>query len=140
MASSNAIASAGTLIQLGDGETSETFTTIAEIVSASGLDESVDEIDITPLDSTSNYRQFLASFIDPGELALEMNFVPTVHDDIRTNLRARANHNFKIVFNDGSDSAMTFTGFFKSFPVNIGVGEAVKASLTIRVTGAVSGP
>ena len=69
---SNAKAGVGTLFRRWSGTA---WVNIAEINSISGPNMSRDTIDVTSLDSTGGYREFIPGFRDGGTVQLAMNFV-----------------------------------------------------------------
>ena len=71
---SNAIAGVGSQFLRERDNSSGTFLAIAEVGSITGPNLSRASIDVTSLDSTGGYREFIGSFRDGGELTFEMNF------------------------------------------------------------------
>ena len=71
---SNATAGVGTLFRRWSGTA---WVNIAEVNSITGPSMSRETIDVTSLDSTGGYREFIASFKDPGTISLNMNFTRT---------------------------------------------------------------
>ena len=49
-------------------------TTIANIISIAGPNQTRDPIDISTFDSTSAFREFIPGMLDPGEYTLELNY------------------------------------------------------------------
>ena len=71
---SNAFSGVGTIFKNGDGSSNEGFAAIAEINSIDGPNKTKSTIDVTSLDSTGGYREFISSFRDAGQVVLNMNF------------------------------------------------------------------
>ena len=134
----DAIAAKGTLIQIGDGGSPETFTTIAKVNQITGPSPTEEFIDVTSLDSTSGYREFLPSFKDGGEVSLEVSLVPTTHNDLQSKFEAQTIHNFKIVWPDAGSSTVSFAAYVQSIAPTAQVGDKVGATITLRVSGAVT--
>lgn len=133
---SDAISSKGTQIHYAPvGET--TFTQVAEVKSISGPNMSKDQIEVTHLNSPGSYREYLDSFKDGGEVTLECNFEPTQHEAILTDFNSDTPRDFKIVWGS-SGFQWTFMGFYKSVSSAAAVGDALKATIVIKVTGSVS--
>ena len=65
-----------TLLMKGDAASPEVFTKIAQVLSISGPSISRDTIDSTDADSTNDWRTFEASYIDGGEVTVEVNHDP----------------------------------------------------------------
>lgn len=136
---SKAKATKGTKIQRGDGAATEVFTTIGEVTNFSGPGEQVDTIDVTSFDSQG--KEFISSGLpDSGEVTFDMHFVGSDEQlqGLRSDLRSGTLRNFKVVLNDHPTSPTTFA--FSAFVTNFngpsgGVGEAYKASITLKVSG-----
>jgi len=60
----------GTKFNIGKGPTPAPVP-VGNLSSIGGLELSADTIDVTTLDSTGGYREFIAGFKDAGEVALE---------------------------------------------------------------------
>lgn len=135
---SNAFAGVGTHLQLGDGASSEAFANIAEVNSIDGPNISVETIDVTSLDSTGGYREFIASFIDGGEVTMEMNFTRASYDDLKIILDARAKRNFKIVLPDTGLTAFAFSALVTALGLGIPKDDKVTSSMTLKISGQVT--
>jgi predicted secreted protein len=48
---------------------------VAEVTSISGPSSKVDTLDVTHYGSANNYREFIATFIDGGEITVECNWI-----------------------------------------------------------------
>lgn len=127
----------GTLLQTGDGATSEAFTTIAEIVNISGPGESLEMIDATHMESPNTYREYIPSLLDSGEITFDMNFLPALaaQTTLRTDLTGRTKRNFKLIFTDTGTTTYSFAGYVTSFEPNAQIDDKLSASATIKVTG-----
>ena len=132
----------GAAIQLGDGETSESFTSIAEIKDLKPPPLSRDSIEVTSHGSTSGYKEFISGLRDGGEVGFECNWLPTnATQDEDTGLLDTFddddNHNWRIVLPD-SILTISFAGFITKFEPELPVTEQGKLSISIKVTGAVT--
>lgn len=129
---------AGTTFARGDGASPEAFTTVGDVVSLGGPQIQKDEIEITALDSTA--KEFLGALDDPGELSLELNWNPqdTQHVALRQDAEGTAQRNYRIVFNDVSSTQIDLTGEVMEFSLNTEPNDAVKASIRIKVSGALT--
>ncbi len=140
--SSNAIDAQGTILAIGDGATpTETFTTIPEITSIQGPGGSASEIDVTDLSSSA--KEFRMGLQDEGQITLEMNWIPTntQHKQLMTDRANQTLRNFKLTYNDypsGTDTTKTFSAFVMSITESQGVDAVLKASVTLRVSGAIT--
>ena len=78
---SSAISGVGTSFRRWNGSSWEN---IAEINSITGPNKSRDTIDVTSLDSTGGYREFIGGFRDGGSVTLPMNFTRDTYDTMNT--------------------------------------------------------
>ena len=130
----------GTLLKAGDGASSESFTAIAEVKSITGPSLSMETIDATHMESPSNYREILPSFLNAGEVTLEVNFLPatTAQTVVTTDFAARTKRNFQLVFPDTGTTTWSFSGYYTGFTPSAAVDDMLSASITITVDGAVA--
>lgn len=135
------LAAFGTLFKMGDGATSEAFTTIAEVTNISGPKLALDMIEITNHSSPSAWREYVASFLDMGEITLELNFIPTnaTHQlsasGLAYHMVNRTKKNFQLVFPDTGSTTWSFSGYVSGFEINAPVDDKLGGSVTIRPTG-----
>jgi len=136
--SSNALVSQGMTIAIGDGASPEVFTTITDVTDIAGPDGSASEIDTTDLSSTA--REYRLGLTDNGNVTLTVNFKPqdTQHALLRTKSISGAETNFRITFTDSPATTWTFAAFVKGVPISNSVDGVTTASITLRVTGAVT--
>lgn len=136
--SSSALETQGVLIQRGDGASPEVFTTVPEIVSFDGPGGSASEIDVSDLASTA--REFRMGLKDEGDFSFEMMYLPNnaQHSGLQTDRTNRTQRNFKITLTDSPQSTMSFAAFVREFSISGGVDDVVRASVTLRITGAVT--
>lgn len=130
------------LVQIGDGAGSETFTTIAEVLSFSGPGEEIAEIDVTSQDSSA--REYISNGLSESpDITIEANFIGSsaTQQQLLTDLRNGTLRNFKYVLNDHATTKTTYTfaAIVKSFDgPSFTTGEQYKATITLRRSGAVT--
>ena len=139
MTTSSAIWAYGSALQLGDGATSESFTSIAEIVELTPPQMSRDEIDVTSHSSSDGYREFIAGLRDGGEVSFKANWLPTNStQDGTTGLlecfNDNVNHNWRVVL-PSSLITISFSGFLTAFEPDLPLEEQAQLSGTIKVSG-----
>ena len=137
---SNAISSFGTLLQIGDGATTEVFTTIAEVMDISGPGLAQATAEVTSHTSTNRYREFIATVKDGGEISFDINFVPTdgTHDPttgLLSVFESGASTNYQIVFPDTGSTTWALPAIVTGFEPAEPVDGALTASLTLKVSG-----
>ena len=122
--------SSGTTLKKGD-------LVVAHLSSISGISMSAETIDVTALDTTGGYREYLASFKDGGEVPVSGFF--DFEDEGQQALYAAFNDEttdtYSIVFPAAIGAQWTFQGVISSFETSAEVGNAVSFSATIKVSG-----
>ena len=121
-----------TLTQTSDGD-----TLIADLTSIGEIGVTSDEIDVTTLDSSSGYKEFIAGFKDAGEVALK-GFVKSESnmEDMLALAEAQTVETWEIEFSTGSK--WSFSGFVKTWKEAESTVAGVRGFTgSIRVTGAV---
>lgn len=136
-----AVASQGTLIQVGDGATpTEGFTTIAGVKDIDGPGYTRSEIDVTSQDS-AGYRELIAGLKDGQALKFDLTFNPNnvTHAEVNGLLAKFVDgvtRNWRIVFPVNPARRWVVAGFVKDFSMKEPIDGAIMASVSIRLTGA----
>ncbi|MFJ2707854.1 phage tail tube protein [Streptomyces sp. NPDC087428] len=125
----------GTVLKRGDGEEPEVFTAIANLTNVDDGGRTRTTIDVTAHDSPNQYMEFVGGLIDPGEVTVDINYDPAVHDVLEADLEDTDPRNYQIVFPDTAETTFSFaavmTGFSKSAPYD----DKLSGSLTFKVSG-----
>lgn len=130
----------GTLLQTGDGATSEVFTTIAEVITISGPALSTDTIDMTHHSSPGNYEEFVGGTLRSGEVTFDINYIPTAatHDastGLLKDYENRTVRNFKLVFPDTGNTTWSFAAVVVGFEPSAPHDDKLMASVTLKISG-----
>ncbi len=140
---SQAIAAAGTYISKGNGASPESYTAgeIAEVVSIGGPKPDSEEIDVTHLRSPFRTREYIQSFLIPGEIPLELNWIPShaTQDEVTgliADYYSGIVHSYRITYPDHSTD--TFHAYVKNYEHPAKTGDKLALMVTLRVTGAVT--
>lgn len=131
--SSNAISSIGALLKIGDGASAETFTAIPELRNINGPSMTSEDIDVSHL-GTTGYRDFIRGFKDAGEITGECNWTQAGYATLLTLYNSGVVRNMTLQFSDGT--IYEFTAYIKALPKTAQTGDAVRFTVTIRLTGA----
>ncbi len=113
----------GTYLKLGDGETSESFATIAEVLDIKG----------------SSLE--LGTILNGGEISFEMNWLPanatqSFGSGLLKDLVSRTKRNFKLVVPTALPTqTWTFAALVTAFEPDLPVKGAQKASITLLLSG-----
>lgn len=133
---SNAISGVGTKFYRWDGST---WVAVAEITTINGPGKSKETIEVTSLDSTEGYREFISSFRDGGTVDLSMNFTRDGYDLMNTEYEKDTSGNFQIVLPDeGVNTSLEFVGIVQELPLAISIDSPITLDVTIKVTGKVT--
>jgi predicted secreted protein len=113
------------------------YVTIPEVMRVNLPDVKTDLNDVTSHDSSGGFREFLPGLKDGDQVVAEMNWVPsnTVHKQLRIDAYAATLKTFRITLPDASDNVCTFTGYITGYPGQANIGEPLKNTLTVKVTG-----
>lgn len=128
---------------------------IGQVTSISTPAQERATVDVTALASSNDHdgsgsstittptRQFLAGYNDPGDMTVELQWgvdttgnQTTNQDVLYDSLLSGAEGQGIVVFS--SSDTCTFNGFITSLTVNQAIDEVVSATVTIKVTGAVT--
>jgi predicted secreted protein len=133
---SNAVAGVGTQFRRWNNDTSE-FESIAEVNSISGPSMSRDTIDVTSLDSTGGYREYIPGFRDGGTISLTMNFTNTTFEIMQGDFEDEEEKYYEIVLPDTDTTTLEFRGIVTELPLEISPDDKITSSVTIKITGEV---
>jgi predicted secreted protein len=127
----------GCLFSLGDVNSPQAYTPLAEITNISPPTLARDAVDATHSQSPEGWRDFIPGLKDGGEVTVEMNFIPS--GDSTDRLIAAFNSdnllNCKIAFNDSPATEWTFQAICTAFAPEGPVEDKMSASATFKVTG-----
>lgn len=129
---SNAFAGVGTKFRRWGGSA---WADIAEVNSISGPSPTRETIDVTSLDSTGGYREYIPSFRDGGQVQLGMNFTRETYDLMKADFDSDDTNNYEVLFPDDENTSIEFTGYVIELPVEVSTDDKVTANVTIQVTG-----
>jgi predicted secreted protein len=96
-----------------------------------------DFIDVTSLDSTGGFREFITGFRDGGTVSLTMNFTRTSYDKMLSDFEDDTPHYYEIVLPDEDKTSFEFCGYVTELPLEIPTDDKITANVTIKVSGRV---
>lgn len=132
-----AIIANGTLLKVGDGASSEAFTTVPEVMRLSGPSIRFDLLDVTSHDSSGYFREYIPGLADGEKITASINWRPanTVHKNLRIDSYARTARNFKVVFPDSSLNTVAVATYVESIAPKADIGAVLSADISLKVTG-----
>lgn len=128
----------GTKFYLGSSGSPNDYSAIPGIVGYNGPSGQANLIDVTDLDSTG--KEYLIGLKDEGEITLDINWAVdnTVHKALRAAYSARTLKTLAIDFTDTAPVTRWEADIYvTSCQITGGVDAAVKASVTLKITGAI---
>lgn len=135
-----AFAGVGVQFKRGDAGTPEVFTAIAEVTGIDGPNMARDTIEVTSLDSTGGYREFIGSFRDGGEVSLEMNFNRAGWDLFKADFESSTLRNYQVDMAGSADpdeTVMDFAALVTALGASITLDDKVTAPVTLKISGQV---
>jgi len=124
---SNAVAGVGTVFQRNG-------VAVAEVNSITGPTMTRDFIDVTSLDSTGGYREFISGFRDAGTVSLNMNFTEASYVDLKEDFETPTVQNYKIILANVEATEIEFDGLVTEIPITIPTDDKISVDCTIKIT------
>ena len=128
---SNAFSGVGTVFKIGTA-------TVSEVNNISGPNITRAVIDVTSLDSTGGYREFIGGFRDGGEITLNMNFTRDTYDDFKDLIELDDSASFEIVLPDTGATTFTFVGWVTAVSIAVPLDDKVTSDVSIKIDGQVT--
>lgn len=130
-----AVSGLGTIFQKWNGSG---WSVISEITAIKGPGLKRDQIEVTSLDSTDGYREFITGFREAGTLSLTMNFTRGNFDILLADFESDVEQNYEIVLPDAVNTSLEFIGLVLEMPLNITTKDAISQDVSILITGKVT--
>ena len=135
----------GGKLLIGTSGGTPTYTEVAQVSSIGSVAITADEVEVTTLDNTSGFREYLTTFKDAGELPVTLVWDPALptHGPAAEGLWAlmisQEQRPFKIEFPTTPTAyEATFDASVKSFPTPaLTPDDALTADVSLRVSGTV---
>jgi len=134
---SNAIAGVGTKFRRWGGNANPNWVDIAEITSIDGPTKSRDTIEVTNLDSTGGYREFIGGFRDGGTVTLPMNFTRETYEIMNDDFEDDDLQNYEILLPDTEATSFEFTALVTELGLAVPADDKISADVTLKVSGQV---
>lgn len=110
---------------------------IAELSEISGLDITAGTVDTTTLDSVGNFKTFISSFKDGGEVSISgfFNAGDAGNQALWTALSNGTTDNYTIIFPSAVGASWTFQGIITEYKTDAKLADALSFDGKIKVTG-----
>ncbi|MCY0919603.1 MULTISPECIES: phage tail tube protein [unclassified Streptomyces] len=132
MAGQNAF---GTQFKRGDGGSPETFTALAEVTNISGPGLSRETIDVTSHSSPDAWMEFVGGLKDGGEVSIDVNYAPSMHDSLVDDFDDVDPRNYQVVFPDPDTTTWSIKAVMTGFESEAPYDDKLAATITFKVSG-----
>lgn len=112
-------------------------TAVGGLTSIGGVEIAAETTDVTSLDNTTGYKEYLGGFKDGGEVPLEgfMDGEDAGQDAMYAAMEDQEIHQFSIVFPAAIGKTWTFPGVVTKFATSAALNDGIKYSASVKVTG-----
>lgn len=125
----------GAKLMRGDGASPETFTEIADPTDISGPGLSRDTIEVTSHGSPNQYKEYVGGLKDGGEVSVDINYQPALHDLLVDDLDDDAPRNYELHFPDPDLTVWAFAAVMTGFEPDAPHDDKLAATVTFQVSG-----
>jgi predicted secreted protein len=125
---SSAFSGVGTVFKRG-------AVAVAEITNISGPNITRGTIDVTNLDSTNGYKEFIGAFRDGGEVTLSMNFTMATWQDFKDDIDDDDPVAYSIVLGNTEENTFGFDALVTSLGMAIPFDDKVSSDVALKIDG-----
>lgn len=135
MAASNALLAIGITFEVETATDSGVFFQFEELTNVVPPQSTVEQIDVTHMESPGRYREFIPGYADGGEMTIEMNYIPgsDTDDFILAWQIAGEVRSTRITY--PALQTDTTPATVQGYAPTMSVGEKMAATLTLKVAG-----
>ncbi|MFI7014152.1 phage tail tube protein [Streptomyces sp. NPDC050164] len=124
----------GTKLQRGDGAGPEVFEDLANVTNITPPGIERETYDVTAHDSPDAWREFIGGLKDGGEVEIELNYDPRIHDELIADFADKDPRNYKIMF-PGTLGSWAFAAIMSGFESEAPHDDKLSATVTFKVSG-----
>lgn len=141
-AESAAMLGYGSFFRVESGDSPGQFKYIGEISNMTLPSSTVDQVDVTHMQSPGRRREFIDGLIDPGECSFEMNLVPGSETDeflldiLNTPVGESRRRTCQIIYPNGVLDS--FSANLQNYEGTLPTDDKATATVTWRVTGVIT--
>lgn len=126
----------GAELRRGDGATpTEVFTAIGHSTNISGPGISRATYDVTTHQSPEQWREFIGGLKDGGEVTIDINYNPAIHDPFVEDFDDSEPRNYELAFPDPDQTVWSFGAILTGFEPTAPHDNKLSASMTFKVSG-----
>ena len=110
---------------------------VGGLTAIDGVSISADEIEVTDLNNSTGFREFLQGFKDGGDVSVDgfLDGADTGQDEVYSLMDSGTLTTVNIIFPTAIGKTWTFSAFVKEFTTGVDVDNAITFSATLRVSG-----
>lgn len=112
-----------------------TWTEIAEVFDITPPSDTVDQVDVTHMNSPNRRREFISGLSDPGSASFEMNFIPGSASDLLIQEIRGTGEQVLCRITFPNSVTWQFTGQIESYEPAIPTEDKMTASVSFKVSG-----
>lgn len=128
----------GTTLQLGNGSSPEIFTDIAEVKDVSGFGVSLEQVEVTHLQSPQRKKEYIAGLGDGDSMTAKCNLTPANATILKDWIDAGLVSNFRLVF-PGTLPGYQFAGSPEGWhPTGMTPSGVLEVEIGFKMTGAIT--
>ena len=136
---SKAVPGFGCVLAIGDGDSNQSFTDLAEILGVPGVGITHRSSEVTHMTSPGGWAEYIGLGVKEGKaFTLPLNFV--ADDAQQISLKDRvidgSKNDYRVKFTDDGDSSLTFGAIITDLNLDHDRDSQAQASITFQPTGA----
>lgn len=139
MAASQAMLGYGSRFMIATDASPDVYQEMSEITTITPPSNTLDQIDVTHMQSPNRRREFISGLNDGGEASFEMNFIPGSTSDDRLfellNLPVGATRRRSLRIEFPNSVSWTFDGELTGYEPSVPFDDKMTATVTFKVSG-----
>lgn len=110
---------------------------VGGLTSIGGVEISAETSDVTTLDNTTGYKEYVGGFKDGGEVSLEgfLDGADAGQDAMYKAIDDQVAHKFSLVFPEAIGKTWSFNGLVTKFATSVALNDGIKFSASVKVSG-----
>ena len=132
----------GSRFLMASGSSPDQFVDFGEVFNITPPSFTLDQIDVTHMQSADRIREFIDGLVDPGECSFEQNYIPGSASDIvllailALPIGQSRTRNCRIIYPNGKLD--TFKANLQQYEPNVPTDDKMTATVTFKVTGKIT--
>jgi predicted secreted protein len=142
MPDSSALLGYGSVFEIVSDSSPDLYVALAEIKSITPPSITVDQVEVTHMQSPNRFREFISGLQDGGETSFEMNFIPGSTSDDRLfellNLGVGVSRRRACRISYPNGVTWSFNAEVTGYEPDVPFDDAMTATVTLKVTGTIT--